>query len=374
MADLEPPSPLPASSESTLVMTPPPLELANTPKLGLDAHDHGPLQPHISNLPRRKPRPLLRMPMKPVRQRAQGVMECPPTLRVTVPGGAQGDNSDSDSDSESDSAKSRRSQFAMSPISIPTLPHVFGVGSPHQRHRFVGPGGFNSPNSGLVAQARPQTPPASTPTAIAKKKSPIQHLPVGRHPEHGGVVSVVLSVAERGDDDAGAFPDVDNDHLDAIVRIAPSCQAQDSGPASQTADPKCLRIESTCAPRDDGVSVLDAAQLRAVCSFVDALDVERPPRIKVAVPSWEYAVDAFSVGLCVYSRLAQLEDRDAAAALEMSEEADPGAGDVHRLVWRWQDRDDCDAEGLATGWCGLLSREGLDLISRALLPLAEDSV
>ncbi|KAF7292879.1 hypothetical protein MIND_01186900 [Mycena indigotica] len=111
----QPSSPLPASSaSSTLVMTPPPIDIAraNVPLA------KGPLQPHISNLPRRKPQ----QPRNPNMhaRRAKGISTMLATgcnLRMTTAG-------EHNASSSSSGSQSKKSQYATSPIVVPVVPRI----------------------------------------------------------------------------------------------------------------------------------------------------------------------------------------------------------------------------------------------------------
>ncbi|KAJ7057059.1 hypothetical protein C8F01DRAFT_1308728 [Mycena amicta] len=314
----QPSSPLPASScSSTLVLTPPPLEFTGNGLLGHGLAPKGPLQPHISNLPRRKPRALPVVVNSPRKSRTKGVsmMEyVPPTLRITAAGVGRdsGFGSDSDSDSHS-SSESTKSQFAVSPIAIPSLPPI-------------------------LARAGAVLP---TPRGVLGKSSSVQRL--------GRSSGVFLSL---GEDDA-VLSDVDT-----IVRILPGSSTPSS--TGSDSDTHTLCLGTTSAPRDDGLPTLQPAQLDAVCSFV-----QRQRRIAVVAPSPEYAADAFSVGLCAYYNAVPAPDRDG-VDWEMSVDADPGATRLHRLVWKWHDLPEDSSGALASQWRGLLSRDGLDIVATVL--------
>ncbi|KAF7307753.1 hypothetical protein MKEN_01135400 [Mycena kentingensis (nom. inval.)] len=323
----QPPSPFPSSSSSTLLMTPPPIQLH------VPAQAKGPIQPHFSNLPR-KPRvvrvaPPQSSPNKTPRRKGVSAMDCaPPTLKITAPGLSR-DNTSYTSD------ESRRSQYAMSPIAIPLLPPIPLSPGAQTRHPHLL--GASLPAPGHVSRSRSRTPPSGVAGVVQRL---------------GRAANIVISLVEPNDGVSDA---------DAVVQIHSS--ESDSVVEDCSASPSTLRIGISSPPRDDGVPRLLPAQLHAVGVLIRKVAVHRQRRIAVVAPSDEYSTEAFAMALSAYYSEGDFPDLESIQGLE-GFDAEPSR--LRRLVWRWHDLPEESIGGLSGRFRGLLSCDGLDWLVSAL--------
>ncbi|KAJ7122565.1 hypothetical protein C8R43DRAFT_1136190 [Mycena crocata] len=313
-----------SACSSTLIITPTPLPPVRGPAA------KGPLQPHITNLPRR------RRPMA--------------TLRISAP-------------PSSASPKPPDSTYLPSPIQLPSLPPFpISPGFPPPAVR-EGP---------TIAQPRGPVQPAHG--NVPRRAKPLSETQLRARRRRERCVQEL----GRASGVFVAFPphpldttEEDEDEFDAVVRISP---AEDGGSNAKVVDKGGGATMSLVTPgtRDDGVPSLTAAQLRAACAFVWAHQADGR-RVLITAPR-AYAVDAMSVGVCCGSR--SVESARASPRpheLEGGDGVDADADRVHRLVMRWHDlpssQDDEDDDfggGLKDDWRGLLSHDGIYYLAAAL--------
>ncbi|KAJ6509760.1 hypothetical protein DFH09DRAFT_1334082 [Mycena vulgaris] len=322
-----------SSCSSTLIMTPVPLPPLRRPA------PKGPLQPHITNLPRRRRAPMANL-----------CMSAPPRS-------ASGD-----------------STYAPSPIQIPSLPvlpfPISGGGVPMQRETLSVP---SSAPRGPVQPAHGNVPRRTKPLSAAqlrarrRRERCIQEL--------GRSSGVFLAFeCESAEEEA-------EDRFDAVVRISAAREGDAEEGKDLGVDDKgggaVLRFTAP-GTRDDGVPCLQPAQLRAACAFVSGHRAEGR-RVLITAPR-AHAVDALSVGVCCIrsdAEVTRFMDEDA----DDDVDGDADAERVHRLVMRWhdlpaedaEDDDGYDGGGLKEEWRGLLSRDGMDYLAAVVGCPTQDS-
>ncbi|KAJ7435565.1 hypothetical protein FB451DRAFT_251182 [Mycena latifolia] len=319
-----------SSCSSTLIMTPASLPLLRGPA------PKGPLQPHITNLPRRR-----RAPM--------------PTLRISAP------------PPPSASSRATDSAYAPSPIQLPSLPPlpfpISAGGVPMQRETvgvlFPSPRGPVQPAHGNVPRRAKPLSAAQARTRRRRERC-IQEL--GR--TSGVFIAFDCDPAEETDKEEG---------FDALVRISPARdgkedEGKDAGVHDKGGGAAVLRIVVP-GTRDDGVPCLQPAQLRAACTFVWQQKAEGR-RVMITAPR-AHAVDALSVGVYCVSRGVEAGH----SPVEYADNDEDDAERVHRLVMRWhdlpadddeEDADNYGGDGLKEEWRGLLSRDGMDYLAAAV--------
>ncbi|KAK6996813.1 hypothetical protein R3P38DRAFT_3070610 [Favolaschia claudopus] len=325
-----------SACSSTLIMTPAPPH----------HHQRGPapkghLQPHISNLPRRR--------------RAPGAT----TLRISAP---QAPSSSSLSPSpKEENANSTSSSYAPSPIQIPSL-FPFGKG------------GLMPPRNGVlnsqgIWQAYRESPTTTAPSSSTHRgrKRALQELGYGS----GYFVAFEkLGSGEEGEDEDMVFG--------ATIRITheeevddEACVIEDKrGDDDRGAE---LRLVVSGSSRDDGVPNLTPAQLRAAVAF-GRRQREEGHQVLITVPP-RNPVDALSIGACCIA----IEEPDTITKEELSldEDADADVERIHLLLVPWHDMpleelaaDDSDSGhlggGLGDAWRGLLSRDGIEYLASAM--------
>ncbi|KAJ6520809.1 hypothetical protein DFH09DRAFT_1331634 [Mycena vulgaris] len=315
-----------SSCSSTLIMTPVPLPPLRRPA------PKGPLQPHITNLPRRRRAPMANL-----------CMSAPPRS-------ASGD-----------------STYAPSPIQIPSLPvlpfPISGGGC-----AILGAAlGQCSPRTGTSHGAYQAPQRGAAPRAAAAASGASRKL--------GRSSGVFLAFeCESAEEEA-------EDRFDAVVRISAAREGDAEEGKDVGVDDKgggaVLRFTAP-GTRDDGVPCLQPAQLRAACAFVSGHRAEGR-RVLITAPR-AHAVDALSVGVCCIrsdAEVTRFMDEDA----DDDVDGDADAERVHRLVMRWhdlpaedaEDDDGYDGGGLKEEWRGLLSRDGMDYLAAVVGCPTQDS-
>ncbi|KAF7362192.1 hypothetical protein MVEN_00565300 [Mycena venus] len=356
MASPSPSSPFrlspPSSCSSTLIMTPaplPPLRRGPVPK--------GHLQPHISNLPRRRRAPVgttLRISAPPVPSRS------PSTSRSrSSPAGV-----DADSNSTS---------YAPSPIQLPSLPALpFPIstgGVPKQRpngeYTDIEPWGPNGnslnvgsgPAHGNVPRRAAKPKPLTVAQLRASRRRERCMQELGR--ASGVFVAFESENASAEEEDMAEFG--------AVVQIQSNRDedeacSEDKG--LEGGGTPVLRLVSP-GTRDDGVPCLQPAQLREACAFVCGHRKEGR-RVLITAPR-DHATDAFGVGVCCCA-----ESCSSSTALDQEDEVeDVDSERVHRLSVLLHDGHDEEDDGIQGGglrdeWRGLLSREGIQFLATTL--------
>ncbi|KAJ6596014.1 hypothetical protein B0H10DRAFT_2089147 [Mycena sp. CBHHK59/15] len=265
----------------------------------------GPLQPHITNLPRRRRAP------KPI----------PPPVSEPP---------------------------AQEPIHLPSPPPlpfpITAGGIPQPRDAFGAPRGPVQPaHANLPRRAKPLT--AAQARARKRRERCMQEL---------GRASGVFVALGWGSEDEGT----DDDTHDAVVRITPEGNEDEGG--------DCDGILHVVAPgtRDDGVPCLSPAQLRAACAFLCGRKADAEGRGRVLITaSRAHAVDALGLGVGVCCAASAGGDADTHPA--DAEHVHRLVMRLHDLPAD-DDGDDGDDGGLKDAWRGLLSRDGMDYVAAAL--------
>ncbi|KAJ7235627.1 hypothetical protein B0H12DRAFT_136625 [Mycena haematopus] len=334
--------PSPSSScSSTLIMTPAP---GPVPLLHRGPKAKGPLQPHISNLPRRRRGPTGAIPM----------------LRISMPPCASPSTS-----RNSSSPDSTATSYAASPIQLPTLPLLpFPISAPQtripQRQTHIA--------YGMMLDNNTDTEPVGPPHGNLPRRRTAKVVAAGRRRRQ--------NLQELGRD-SGVFVAFDGEdsqkQFGAVVRInmkAAALGADGDGELEEDLTP-LLRLFVPGA-RDDGVPCLEPVQLRAACAFVCG-HREGGRRVLITAPR-ELAVNAFSVALGV--SCARSDSTVSAGEYGMEYEGgDVDAERMHRVLIRWHDlpsevrgeeEGEGEGEGLRDEWRGLLSRDGIDYLATAL--------
>ncbi|KAJ7651163.1 hypothetical protein FB45DRAFT_889821 [Roridomyces roridus] len=350
-----------STCSSSLIMTPAPVP--PLPVRGPLAK--GPLQPHITNLPRRH-------------------KATPPLRNIAIP-----------APSSSSASAESPSTYAQTPIQLPTLPFPISAGIPQRRVDASDEEEEDSAAS--VHPPSPPSPPAARPTPLPAVEGRGRAVRGPVQPSHGtvprrarGLTEAQIRarrrrercVQELGSASSGVFvaftldsekekekEGEGDEEFGAVVRIVPAPSSSSQVQSHDDVDDKggtVLRVIS-CGTRDDGIPSLKPGQLRDICSFVDK---HRARRVVITAPR-SHAVDALAAGVCaVYS--VSREEAVANDGQLMCVEPKP----LHRLVMRWhdlpspdedEDREDEGSRGLKDAWRGLLSRRGMDYIADALL-------
>ncbi|KAJ7815645.1 hypothetical protein B0H14DRAFT_2846891 [Mycena olivaceomarginata] len=352
MASPPPSSPLfrlsgSSSCSSTLIMTPAPGPLPMLVHRGPAPKGH--LQPHVSNLPRRR-----RAPPVPVST----------TLRISAPPAPS--TSRSRSSPSPAAGNSTSTSYAPSPIQLPSLPFpISASGGPQLReydsyereyeheylmmkqaqHQGTGPAHANVPRRAKVltaAQVR----------ARRRRERGMQEL--------GRASGVFVAFESASAEDINE----DREEFGAVVRIQTSSAGGETSCEEETG--KVLRLVVARDARDDGDT------LCAACAFVGK-HREGGSRVLVTTPR-ERAVDALSVGVCCATTISPDPEQ-----VNSNRDTDMDAEeDVHQLLVRWHDlpaddRDEDDEDGdhgggLRDEWRGLLSRDGIEYLAAALFP------
>ncbi|KAJ7776635.1 hypothetical protein DFH07DRAFT_798780 [Mycena maculata] len=310
-----------SSCSSTLIMTPAPLPSLRGPA------PKGALQPHITNLPRRRRAPIAT------------------SLRISAP----------PTPSRSTASPAPGSAQPTTPIHLPALPPLpfpISAGGVPDRPSAPAPtarGNVQPAHGNVPRRAKPMT--EAQMRARRRRERCVQEL--GR--ASGIFVAFPCDSAE------------DENEFGAEVRIAPG---PDEGATDVDVDDKgggaaILRVVAP-GTRDDGVPCLEPAQLRAAGAFVSKQRTAGR-RVVITAPR-AHAVDALSVGVCCVAASELPSHEPPGQDPKVLDDADP---ELHRLVMRWHDlpADDDDDDyggGLKGEWRGLLSRDGMDYLATAV--------
>ncbi|KAJ7503376.1 hypothetical protein B0H11DRAFT_582374 [Mycena galericulata] len=304
-----------SSCSSTLIMTPAPL----LPLRGPAPKGH--LQPHVTNLPRRRKPPMAT------------------TLRISAP-----------PPPSTSSPATADSNYTPTPIQIPALPAlpfpISAGGIPQLRGSDAegipppAPRGPVQPAHGNVPRrAKPLT--AAQDRARRRREGCIQEL--GR--ASGVFVAFDCDWVK------------DETEFGAVVRILQGSEGNDADVDDKGGGTSFMRLVAP-GSRDDGVPCLLPEQLWAACTFISRQRAEGR-RVAITTPR-AHAADAFSVGICWVSCTAEFTPLGA--------DQDGDAERVHRLVMHWHDLpadedEDYYSGGLKDEWRGLLSRDGMDYVA-----------